>query len=244
MRKRLLILAACVLSNLMPSGAWAQEPSTQPATGEDRRSIRQVGPDGRPRPDRGYGERRGVGGGRWSQQVTEEEWQQISTFMKENFPKRWDVFVTIQGTQGKERLALDMRFRIIHRYRSLLGMQAMTPNVYEVAMQQARAEDDMWGAVRAWQDVADSQDTAARDAAREQLREKVKDVLRKALDDRKNRLENLQETIEREQKQLASDAQNIDTLVQTRVDQLTSDNPFGEPSAGPAMEGNETEAPR
>ncbi len=248
MRNRLFILAAACLvpafvsvealaQNASPSTLPADdaasaiaddgESATSPSMGEDQPRRRQFGNDGRWN-ERPFGERRG--GGRWMRgEISDEDWQDISAFMQENFPKRWDVYVTLSKKPGRETLARDMKYRIANRYRRLMFMQQTNPNLYDVALQQARIEDEIWGAVREWQQASDSHDTSARETAHQLLRDKVKQVLLKSFEERRTRLEALRQAVEHEQKQLAGDVESLDALITARVDHLTSENPFREP---------------
>ncbi len=232
MRNRFLLLPACLTVMSLSGFVHAQAPSTQPTDDSNRPPRWMGGPPG----DRGFGDHNRRANR--NDTITDDEWADVSQFMEENFQNRWAVYKNITSKPGREMLAREMKQRIVSRHRQLERIRQSNPGLYDVAIAQARADDEVWGAVKAWQELSESAPETERDAAQKELRQRVRGLLEKTLEDREARLANLRKMIQRENEQLDADRKQIDRLVNERVEQLTSDNPFRGPDGmGPAPDG-------
>lgn len=174
--------------------------------------------------------------------VSPEEWQVISEFMQENFPNRWAVYQQVSSTPGREMLARELRRRIVGRYRQLERIRNDNESLYNITIEQAKAEDRVWGTVRTWRELSEKNADSERASVLEKLRSEVRVLLERNFKERETRLNNIRQALEREQKQLEEDRQRIDDIVESRVKTLTSENPFRgpdtvDPQATPALRG-------
>lgn len=199
--------------------ALAQESDGSRDSNSPPRMIRPFDrPGGGERP---WGFRRG--------EISPEEWQVISEFMQENFPNRWAVYQQVSSTPGREMLARELRRRIAIRYRQLERIRQDNESLYDATLQQAKAEDQVWGTVRTWRELTEKTSDSERTSVLEKLRSEVRAMLERNFKERETRLNNIRQALEREQKQLDEDRQRIDEIVDARVKTLTSDNPFRGP---------------
>jgi hypothetical protein len=227
------------LATILGAGtiAYAQDEPAASKAAEPTESTERT--ERQPRSfERGFPER--PGGFRRRDMMSPEQWETISQFMEENFPNRWAVYQQVTSAPGREMLAREMRFRIINRYYQLDRVRRENEALYQVTIDQARAEDEVWGTVRAWRELAENASASERETTLEKLREGVRALVRKSLDERKTRLASIREALAREEAQLEADRERIDKLVEARVATLTSDNPFRGPDGmGPTPDGAE-----
>lgn len=227
-------LGLCVAS-VLAAGAFvlAQE---QPPAGEDPDGSRPTRQFDRWGGDRPWGFRR-------RGEISAEEWEMVSQFMQENFPNRWAVYQNVVSMPGREVLGREMKIRIVSRHRHLERVRRDNESLYNVVLDQARAEDAVWGTVRAWRELTEGSSEAERASTLEKLREEVRAMTLKTFDEREARLNSIRESLAREEKELAADRKRVDKLVEARVQTLTSDNPFRGPDGmGPTPDSVEREA--
>lgn len=218
---RLHLHVACALIPYLvgASAGYAQELGSSRDANNPPRMMRPFDRPGNG--ERPWGFRRG--------DVSPEEWQVISEFMQENFPNRWAVYQQVSSTPGREMLARELRRRIAIRYRQLERIRQDNESLYDVTLQQAKAEDQVWGTVRAWRELSEKASDSERTSVLEKLQSEVRALLERNFKERETRLNNIRQALEREQKQLDEDRQRIDDMVEARVQTLTSDNPFRGP---------------
>jgi hypothetical protein len=156
------------------------------------------------------------------QPATAEEWEDIREFMEANCPNRWAFFQAIKDTRPRATEAISRR--IVERFRWLKRVEA-NQKLYNTAVAQAKAEDEVWGLLKK---VREEDNPATRAA----LREKVTASVQQNLKDREEKLARLREAVAREQETLAADRLRIEQLIDNQMDRLTSDNPFSGPPQG------------
>lgn len=204
-------------SNLVSRAEPSQsEPSTQPTTRPDRR---ERGWDMRDvleaRQQRGGGFMTGRGGDYRNEEIpTEEEWDEIVEFMRQNSPVRLELYDKLAGSVNRgrgeglaERFVQGARRRIAGRYRDLMAMKDRHPDMYEFAFKQIVLEDQILGYMR------DLRETPENEALREKLRGKVADYVDNFLDEREARLKRLKEMVERETQTIQKDRASLDDLI-------------------------------
>lgn len=214
------------LATVFAAGAIVLAQDAPAPEGGGDRPVRQFD---RGFPDRPWGFRR--------REIPPEEWDAVSKFMEENFPNRWAVYQHVVSAPGREVLSREMKIRIVGRYRQLERVHRDNEALYEVTLQQARAEDAVWGTVRTWRELSDSVSESERASVLEKLRDEVRKMMLKTFDEREARINSLREALAREEQELALDRKRIDKLIEHRVETLTSDNPFRGPDGmGPSTD--------
>lgn len=151
----------------------------------------------------------------------DEEWQEIVTFAKQNFPNRWAQFEAVQNQRGSDApVVASLKERMTTRYRTLQKLQNQMPGLYDAAVRQGRLEDDAWAAtVRARRNPKDAGLAKA-------LREKVGALVKDVLQERQDRIEAIRQTLQDEQDRLDADQKGVDKLIDKQIIRLTGDRPF------------------
>ena len=151
----------------------------------------------------------------------DEEWQEIVTFAKQNFPNRWAQFEAVQNQRGSDApVVASLKERMTTRYRTLQKLQNQMPSLYDAAVRQGRLEDDAWAAtVRARRNPKDAVLAKA-------LREKVGALVKDVLQERQDRIEAIRQTLQDEQDRLDADQKGVDKLIDKQITRLTGDRPF------------------
>jgi hypothetical protein len=150
-----------------------------------------------------------------------EEWDEISQFAARNFPNRWKAFENVRAQRGANSEVIDrLRSRITARYRLLMRVQREMNVLYDVALEQARVEDDAWAAI-----VAARQQPANAEL-RQAMREKVGTLVKNLLRERQDRLEALRQTVKAEQDRLDRDRDDVERLIDRQIERLTGDAPY------------------
>ncbi|MDB5327421.1 MAG: hypothetical protein JWM57_2990 [Phycisphaerales bacterium] len=151
----------------------------------------------------------------------EEEWQEIVTFAKQNFPNRWAQFEAVQNQRGPDSpTVVGLKERMTTRYRTLQKLQNQMPSLYDAAVRQGRLEDDAWAAtVRARRNPKDA-------SLAKTLREKVGALVKDVLQERQDRIEAIRQTLQDEQDRLDADQKGVDKLIDRQITRLTGDRPF------------------
>ncbi len=184
---------------------------------------------------------RGAGGGRNRVEMSEQEWADAWTdaqaFFKETFPNRWAVYETINARSTNKRLQTIMRHTITRRHLQLNRMKRENPSLYDAALEQGKADDEVWAALRVMYEISNPNDQEAQDAVRTELRKRIKSVIEKSHETREKSLADLRKMLKNEEDRLADDKERIGELVERRLEQLTSDNPFRGPDGMEAAPG-------
>ncbi len=198
------------------------EPTTRPERG-DR-------PD---RPERGDrmrgwgGMRDGKGGfmqGRTPESYRDEElpdddeWRDITEFMKANSPVRLDMYEKLSSTLGPDSRMVQMaRRRIAGRYRDLQSLKDRNTEMYDFGLKQAVLEDQILGTLREIRAASND------DPLRAKLRELSGAYVSNFLDERAARLKRLREMVERETQTIERDRADIDKLVDRQMERFQSE---------------------
>ncbi len=77
---------------------------------------------------------------RYGREPTEDEWADISRFMQQNCPRRWDAYQALHPNQ-QGRLKMVMA----NSYWTLQRLQRSDPQIYDLRMQRLPIEDEIFG---------------------------------------------------------------------------------------------------
>ncbi|MBC7784619.1 MAG: hypothetical protein H7144_12345 [Burkholderiales bacterium] len=156
---------------------------------------------------------------------SDAEWEEVAKFAQENLPNRWKMYEEV--VQAKRPNAIEaIKLRMANRYRALQRTRGDNPGVYRALLEQAKLEDDVWAAVRDLR--ANPGDTGMR----ESVREKIKALVRANLDERTRRIENMKAALEREEGRLIDDREHEEQLIDTQMEQMTTDRPMADRPMG------------
>lgn len=238
--KRIALLwavgAAAALA-FAPMDARSQTaPTTQqrPAEGDGQPSFRQPG-------ERRFGDGRGTGGfggpgaggagdgmrprGEWRRgdfanpvgpgEPSEEEWKEITAFMKAHSPKRLERIDEI----GDEQRQQGVRNMFAARYRAMQDLKERDPDLYKVRLERLPIEDEVF--TLSWE-LAHSK-TDKGDAERDKLRQLMRRLVKSRLDERTLRLKQAERRIELERERLKNDEQRIDALVEANLADIAAE---------------------
>jgi hypothetical protein len=142
---------------------------------------------------------------------TEQELQQVSAFMQQYSPNRWQAFQQLPRN-GPLRRGIT-RFVFGH-WRRLQDLKQMDPALYDLRLRQVQLEDQLFGL------LTPLKTAAAREAKRAELRPIVQEDVEIGLKERAQRIERLQTLLQREQEKLAADQKDRDAIVDRRVESL------------------------
>ncbi len=161
----------------------------------------------------------------------DEEWKEISEFASQNMPNRWKMFEEIRAIRKDDaRVVQNIKQRLAVRYRQLMRAKTNFPNLYDTLTEQAKKEDDVWGALQVYRNSKLDSDRAI-------LQDKVRALVTNLLEERQKRIDQMRENLSEEETRLKEDRDRIDNLVTRRMDQIiTNDKPLAEiipPGAGP-----------
>jgi hypothetical protein len=158
--------------------------------------------------------------GAWRDRVSidppdDEEWDQITEFMREHAPFRWSQYLKFEETTtalGRESMLLqNLRRRMAMRFRQLQLIRAERREMYEFLVAQAKLEDRIVGI------LADLRTRPDDVGLRDELRLSARSFVENSLRERADRLERLRESLEREQRELERDRQGMDALVDRQI---------------------------
>ena len=141
--------------------------------------------------------------------VTQREWRGIVEFMSEYMPFRMDEVERMPDGPTKERV----KRLLANRFRGLRLLQNRDPESYEARLGQLRLEDQVYKLVSG----LPGSDLERRQKIRDELRVQVEKLVDVDLQERKRRVERLEEELARQKKLLEQDSAERDSLVDRRV---------------------------
>jgi len=200
-----ILTVTTAMLGAMASIAQAQdEPTTQPEETEADNHVE---------PMRGYSRqfmgRWGMGMG--APDITDEDWDAASNFMREHSPNRWQLFERL--SDGSPRRGPVMRM-ILARYQNLQSLKEEDVTLYDLRLQQLTLEDSIWGIVREMRtQIAEDRRTVLQS----QLREKVSFAVDVWMKERDRRLQRLEETLKAERERLAADQKRREEMIENRL---------------------------
>lgn len=203
------MLALAIAASSFGGSAFAQSPPGPPATAATRPGADGARPDGPPRGDwQGRPERPRGWLGR-DMAASPEEWESIAAFMSLNNPVRLELLKRIEDSLGgaDRPIAGQIRRTLTARFRELDALKQRRPELYSFALTRLQLEDNILGALR---DL--KAPDAKKDAIDAKLNEKIRASVDNSLAERRARIEQLANALERERKSLADDSTKIDEL--------------------------------
>ena len=148
--------------------------------------------------------------GRFDQRpVTPGEWDEVVAFMTRYSP--WRIAEVEKMTDGdwKDRI----KRGLANRYRSLRALENRDPDGYEQRLAQLAVEDQVFKLVSQWGGA----DEPRREAIREELRTQVARLVDLDLQERRRRVERLEEELKKQKDGLEKDATGRDALIERRA---------------------------
>jgi hypothetical protein len=182
-------------------------------------SMAQDGPGDR---DRFEGRRRWGGGYRGGgmryEMPSEQEWADLSSFMKEMSPKRWEIFENLpDGSLLRERT----RGLFLSRYRMLVKTKTEDPALYQTLVERIKLEDTIYELVANLNKAtAEKASQADLESQRNEVKTNVANLVDLGIKERRIRIERLERSLQTERQKLQEDQKNRDDLVTRRMHQF------------------------
>jgi len=199
-----LLVGAVALA--VATGVVAQEGQAPPGDGERA-----------PAPERRMGPGPGPGGGwpyppPWRRQGggwrPEEDWNEISGFMKEHSPKRWEAFQKLPPDRQEQ-----LKLVVSRRWRLMQWVKNSDPELYELQRTRWRVEDEVYGLT---QDLKHALSTSE-PAVREKLRAKIGEMVDLRTKERQIRINRWEKQIAQERDMIAKETRDRDEIIKHRV---------------------------
>ena len=224
-------LAACLavaMARPQHLPAVAERQASQPQREQERDGRRP--PQDRPERsegERGGGPEQGRGGpprGMW-QEPTQEQWEEALGFLRDNSPRRLDLYdkaVSEWREQQQQPVAVDelprsirgARARIYGRVQMLRMIERGDPQLYAIALDQFRLEDQIIGALHDARQAHNSGDEAAATEATQRAQEAVRQYAQGTILEREQRIARMREELAREERRLEEDRSQTERLVE------------------------------
>ncbi len=222
------------------AGVWADVPATQPTGSVSAGSVSTT----RPSPlNLGQWRRAwALTAGRTAgiRPYTQEEWNDMMTFMRANSPARWRVLSSLQL-----RPNAPIRLDAIRRWRNFNFTKDHFPDVADQLVKRVRLEDDLFAL------TMDAQSSGEADSAsiREKIRDKIAEIVNLDFSERQTRIDKLEKMLDDEKTRLAADQSSVDKIIDRRTDQIMNrldglNRELSSPTTRPTLteEANDNEA--
>jgi hypothetical protein len=129
-------------------------------------------------------------------------WDRALEFFRENSPKRWAAYEKLPDNKKAE-----LRPMIMGRYVGMNFLNKDNPQLHELRKKQLQVEDDVF-------DLRNQLSAKRKDPDLEgQLKEKVTELVGLRMEERANKIQQLQKLLEDEQKKLKEDEDRKDRVV-------------------------------
>jgi len=203
----ILILALTTLASL---AAAADEPSTRP----EQKASPTV-PSARPAVNAVQLRRalRALIGGRTSgvRPYTQQEWDDMMTFMQDNSPARAHVLANLQVPNNSP-----IRLDAIRKWRNYSFTKEHFPAVADQLLRRFKLEDDLFALTL----TAQAEGGADAAQVRDKIRDKVAEMVQLDFSERQTRIDKLQNMLEAEKAKLASDQASQDKVIDQRTNAI------------------------
>ena len=133
-------------------------------------------------------------------------------FMQENAPNRWQAIQSLPDDGSS--LRRNVIGFVVARYRALQGVKEDDPKLYEIKVQELRAEDEVYGL------LSDAGTPELREKMRKHLEGAARKMMELTLAERQQRIVRLKEIVGHQEQSLTQDRQQIDAMVTARVEAL------------------------
>jgi hypothetical protein len=217
---RRLVMMIFVVVMLMPMPLLAQD-------GQDGQERRRG--EWGPRPGWGDGRFDGRFGGRgpMGQIQLDEDQAEMLEYLREHSPNRLIMVETLME-RGRYRTMM----RTFERVRMMQRVQETDPELYDFMLKRFEAEDQVLGMLRQRQD-GETVDEA-------KLRDQIAQIVTITMEERRRRVEKLEQQVAAEKKRLEEDQGRMAELVERHLAHVQSEHGLDGPGLGPG----ELEGPR
>jgi hypothetical protein len=201
--KRTIALVAVLLiaGSLAPSPlARAQDQGSTDASTAPRPPERRFGP-GTP-PPWGF---RGRGGG-W--RPSDEDWNEISAFMKQYSPKRWEVYQKLPPDRQQS-----LQIIVARRYRLMQWVRNTDPELYEIQKTRWILGDEIFGLT---QDLK-AANSATEPGVRQKLKDKIGQFVDLGVQERKTRVARWEKNIANERELITRETRDREEIIRNRL---------------------------
>jgi hypothetical protein len=197
----------------------AQDSSAPPSPDREHRpgAARPDGPMGRGMMGRGSA---GGAGRAPGSAPSPEEWAEISQFMREHSPLRWEQYEKL-GPEAQKRLETV----IIERYRTLQRLKQDSPEIYEIRMKRLPLEDRIFRLSREVRRAKGNSDKAA--PLRQELTMAVARWIKLGFDEQEARIKQLQDQVDRMTARLKNEQAQSEELIKNRVEMVEKTGNLG-----------------
>jgi hypothetical protein len=197
MRTLSFVFAAIFIGTIV---AVAQEREGQPG---DRPSERRMGPGGGyPGPYPPPWRRQGGG---WRQ---EDDWSEISAFMKEHSPKRWEQYQKLPPERQQQ-----LQWIVSRRWRLMQWVKGSDPELYELQRTRWRVEDEVYGLTQDFKKASANDQPVVRD----KLRSKIGEMVDLRTKERQMRINRWEKQIASERDMIAKETRDREEIINHRV---------------------------
>lgn len=146
-------------------------------------------------------------------EISDQEWAEVQTFLRDHSPYRLELLQRVpENTRTYHRL----RGMIVNRYRHLERVRQQDTRAYELMLAQFALEDE---ALRLASELR-SAPPSEQERIRDELRQIAVELVQSSIQERKRRLEELERAIQEERARLQADQQDVQALVESRLEQL------------------------
>lgn len=166
------------------------------------------------------------GSGRMVEPPTEQEWTDVSAFMKENSPKRWEIFESLPEASALRERARNM---LVVKYRMLAKTKLDDSALYATLVQRVKLEDTIFALVTALR-KAKTEAGSNTDSVRKEFRTQVTALVDLGTTERRQRIERLEKSLLAEREKLAADQRHRGEIIEDRMHRFENGNdwPRGE----------------
>lgn len=235
------LLALCA-GPILAVGARAQNsdatrPATPPAVSDAEAAVRSpigIEPDF-------FSQRR---------QISDEQWGRLAALMEKHSPYRWKIYRSIEDPARRFRI----RAYIISQYRNVLEGAAGNREVHDLLVRRMELEDSVFElAVELGSDSLRGPENQSRRAEKnEAFRARVEQMVKLSLDERRQRIKQMEATLSAQKTRLEADEKSQRQLVRmrsnaimsraelfrSRMEDLPPSETFAAPSSGSPGEGS------
>jgi len=183
------------------SGGGASDGGRAP----DRRMGPGIGPGG---PGPGGAPPPWWRGGRGGWRPNPEEWNEISGFMKQYCPKRWEVYQKLPPDKQEP-----LQLIVSRRWRLMQWVKNSDPELYDLQRDRWRTEDEIFGLTQDLKAASSSAETPVR----KKLHDKIGELVDLRIKERNMRVARWEKMIAQERELIARETRDREEIVRNRM---------------------------
>lgn len=149
--------------------------------------------------------------------ITNDQWQEVITFMREHSFRRTDDLEKLLTTSEEKRAAF-MKQLIAAQYEYVMSLKNEDSELYDLQVRKIETQDAIYGVLR---DARNGMNASQK----KEFRELVIQLVDVNLHERQRRIERARDSLTRAQTALDEDMKHKDALVDDRMDQLLREGP-------------------